>query len=180
VSGPFATATEFCEFTGLNVPTDLARIQAHLEYASAVIRRFTGQTLSAVTADVVTLEGVDWPTLILPQRPVTAIASVVENSITLAATDYTFTRSGLLKRDADWTDGATVTYSHGYAETDDEFKALRAICIEAASRAYTLNERSASEAMGATLMESAGYSPEVFLTTGEKWLLSDFGKVVTG
>jgi hypothetical protein len=182
VSGPFATATEFCEFTGLNVPTDLARIQAHLEYASAVIRRFTGQTLSAVTADVVTLEGIDRPTLILPQRPVTAITSVVEDSITLAATDYTFTRSGLLKREseADWTDGATVTYDHGYAETDDEFAALRAICIEAASRAYTLNERSASEAMGATLMESAGYSPEVFLTIGEKWLLSDFGKVVTG
>ena len=64
-----------------------------------------------------------------------------------------------------------MTYSHGYAETDPEFGVFRSICIESASRAFTLNERSASEAMGSTLMESAGYSPEVFLTQGEKEML---------
>ena len=34
--------------------------------------------------------------------------------------------------------------------------------------------------MGSTLMESAGYAPEVFLTEGEKWLLADYGKVLVG
>ena len=79
-----------------------------------------------------------------------------------------------------WVYGATVTYTHGYAEMSDEFGVIRTICIEAASRAYTLNERSASEAMGSTLMESAGYSPEVFLTEGEKRALADLGKVGIG
>lgn len=182
MSGPFATVAEFTEWTGMETPADLARLQAILDSASAVVRRFTGQVLSEVVSEVVVLEGIERPTLILPERPVTAIASVVENSITLPAADYTFTRAGLLKRvsEANWSDGATVTYTHGYTETTDEFKELRTVCIESAARAFTLNERSASEVMGSTLMESAGYAPEVFLTEGEKWMLADFGKVLVG
>jgi hypothetical protein len=58
MSGPFATAQELCEWTGMPVPDDLARTQALLDSASAAIRRFTGQTLSEVTSDIVTLEPV--------------------------------------------------------------------------------------------------------------------------
>ena len=182
MSGPFATATEFCEFTGMTLPTDLARLQSMLDMASSIIRRYCDQELSVVSAEQVVLPPIAGTTLILPERPVTAVSSVLVN--VAPVTDYWFEPSGLLHRGAitgtvggPWTNGATVTYTHGYAETTPEFGTLRTICIESASRAFTLNERSASEAMGSTLMESAGYSPEVFLTQGEKLLLADFGKV---
>jgi hypothetical protein len=179
VNGPFATATEFCEFTGIAVPADLARIQAHLDAASAMIRGFCAQVLSVVVDDQVTLQAIERDVLILPERPVTAIGSVLVQAVPV--TTYTFTRGGVLRTSGvNWSYGATVTYTHGYAESDPQFATLRNICIESAARAYTLNERSASEAMGSTLMESAGYAPEVFLTTGEKMALADFGKVGVG
>ena len=187
MSDPFATAAEFSQFLGLPEPTDLSRMQQHLEMASANIRRYTGQTLSTVAGDVVVLPALQRTSLVLPERPVTAIASVVANGVTLSSsTDYWFTRAGVLHsgtmtvEGTFWSYGATVTYSHGYAEGSDEYEAIKSVCLEAAARAFTLNERSASEAMGSTLMESAGYAPEVFLTVGEKMLLADLGKVLVG
>jgi hypothetical protein len=52
--------------------------------------------------------------------------------------------------------------------------------MDMSMRALSLNERSASEALGSTLMESAGYSPELFLTPGEQMRLADFGMVLVG
>jgi len=179
--GPFATATEFCEWTGMPLPQDLARLQALLDSASSLIRGETGQVLSEVTDDVIVVQPEFDPVfgrrnpppramgdvIYLPERPVTAVAIEVD---AVAFTDFGFTSEGVVYRtDGSWWDkAAEITYSHGYAETSQEFGQLRAICIEAASRAYTLNERSASEAMGSTLMETAGYAPEVFLTEGER------------
>ncbi|MGH2374665.1 MAG: hypothetical protein ACRDIC_14515, partial [bacterium] len=81
MSGPFATATEFFEWTGLQVPDDMARIQALLDAASAKIRRYTGQILSEVTADVVVVQPSDRPVLILPERPVTAVTTVLVSGV---------------------------------------------------------------------------------------------------
>lgn len=188
MSDPFGTATELSQLLGLNEPTDLARFQQHLAAASALVRRFTGQELSNVTDDVVTLPAIDRTTLILPERPVVSIASVVANSVTLSpTTDYWFdAKPGLLHSGTRivegtfWSYGATVTYTHGYAEFSPEYEAIKAIVLEVASRTITLNERSASEALGGTIMETAGYAPETFLTRGEMWELSDFGKVGVG
>ena len=176
--GPFATATEFCEYTGIGLPSDLARLQSILAMSSSVIRSFCGQELSVVTDEEVTVQPSDTETLVLPERPVTAV-SVLEG--TVPVTEFTFTRSGLVFRTSgSWSVPTTVIYTHGYTETEPEFIAIKTICMDSASRAFTLNERSASEAMGSTLMESAGYSPEVFLTQGEQMRLADFGKVGVG
>ena len=193
VSDSFATASEFSQYIGNTEPTDLARMQGFLASASAVIRKYTGQTLSQVVGDVVTIQpmyslttGQAFPlpgaaygqVILLPQRPVTAV-SIVANSVSVTA--FVFTSSGIVSRtDGNgWPYGATVTYTHGFDELSDEYAAIKNICLEAASRAYTLNERSASEAMGSTLMESAGYAPEVFLTEGEKAQLQ-FGRAYVG
>lgn len=191
MSDPFASAQEFSQFIKVDLPTDLARIQQLLGSASAAIRRYAGQTLSQVVGDVDILEAVERDTLILSERPVTTITTVVVNGVTLSAsTDYYATdldklagllRSGKLgSRGTNWSSGATVTYDHGYAESSDEYATIKTICMEAAARAYTLNERSASEFLGSTLAESAGYAPEVFLTPGEKMQLADLGKVLVG
>jgi hypothetical protein len=188
VSDPFATATELAQYMGLSEPVDLARYQAHLGYASAAVRRFCGQSLSQVAADVVTLEPVDRDTLLLPERPVTAITTVVANGVTLSpSTDYRFTRAGrlisgtLLAFGSDWTYGATVTYDHGYAETTDEFAAIKTVCLQIASRSLQRDERAVGEFNNTfSITETAGYAPESFLTPGEKLQLWDLGKVLVG
>lgn len=183
MADPFSSAQDFAQYMGMTLPTDLARMQMLLDLASAAVRRYCGQTLSPVDNDVVILEPIERDTLILPERPVTAVSSVLINTIpSVPTTNYRFTRAGLIHElsGAFWSDGATVTYNHGYTESTDEYKAIKSVCLSAASRAYTLNERSASEFLGSTLAESAGYSPEVFLTPGEKMQLADFGKVAVG
>src|SRR6266508_427193 len=136
--GPFATAAEFCEWTGLPVPSDLARVQALLDSASAMIRGATGQTLSIVAGDTAILgpTGTFW--LFLPQAPVTAITSITVDAVVLSPTKYVFTELGQVTRTDSqvWSDDATIVYDHGYAETTEEFKRIRTVCIEAVKRAY--------------------------------------------
>lgn len=50
-----------------------------IELASAMVRRYTRQDLTAVAGDVITLPGTWGHTIMLPQRPVTAVTSVVIN-----------------------------------------------------------------------------------------------------
>lgn len=187
MSDPFATAGELSQLIGIAEPTDLARMQQFLDLASAEIRRYTGQTLSQVAADVVVLLPQERTTLMLPERPVTAITTVVANGVTLSpTTDYYFERSGLLHsgtvavEGTFWTYGATVTYDHGYAETTDEYRFLKKVCLEAASNGYTLNERGQSEVLGTVVLESAGFAPAIFLTPSQRADLMDMGKVGVG
>ncbi|MGH2373265.1 MAG: hypothetical protein ACRDIC_07270, partial [bacterium] len=131
------------------------------------------------TADVVVVQPSDRPVLILPERPVTAVTTVLVSGV--AFTAFTFQANGILRRNAedDWTVAATVTYNHGYTETSDEFKATKAICIEAAADAF-LHDPSQSNLMGGAFAETVGWIPRVFLTQEHKSNLMDLGKVVVG
>lgn len=175
--GPFATATEFSEYIGLPLPADLARIQAQLEMASALIRAYCGQVLSSVVDDVVTAYPTASTLLTLPERPVTAVSEVLVNSV--ATTDFYVTprgiRSGTVSSPgAVWTQGATVTYSHGYLTSDPEFGVFRTICMDATKRAFSSDEQGIAVGHGSMIMETAGYPLQVFLSEGEKELLRQF------
>jgi len=186
VADPFATASELAQLIGQTEPPDLARMQMFLELASAEIRGYAGQVLSEVTGDVIVFEPTWSQTLYLPERPVTAITTVTVKAV--ATTDYRLLDERKIVRGSDpnvlsslsWSYGATVTYTHGYAETTEPYKSVKTICLEAASRAFTMNERSASEVLNTTVLESAGYSPEIFLTQGEKMQLDAFSPVAVG
>ena len=175
MNDPFATAGELAQLIGAEEPADLARMQMFLGLASAEIRAHTGQVLSPVSGDVVSLEPRFSQVVFLPERPVTAITQVLVDAV--ATTDYRFTAGGHLIRGSDptvvslldWSDGATVTYTHGYAETTDEYQVIKAVCLECASNGYTLNEGGSSAVLGGpTLLESAGFAPAVFLTAEQK------------
>jgi hypothetical protein len=184
MADPFATAAELSQLIGNTEPPDLSRMQLFLDLASAEIRGYTDQTLSEVVGDVVTVYPRASTLLTLPQRPVTAVSSVLVGGV--ATTDYYIVPRGLrsgtvASPGAAWMSGATVTYSHGYAETTEQYKQIKKICLEAASRAFTLNIQTmssrtigASQAMGNTLMESAGYAPQIFLSFSEKTALDRF------
>ena len=177
MADPFATATEFCEFTGIALPDDLARLQSLLAKASSLMRAHTRQTLSRVVDDIVTRYPSASTFLSLPQRPVTSVSQVTVNGV--ATTDFYVIprgiRSGTVASPGSaWTSGATVTYTHGFAETDSEFGTLRTICIESAARAYAPNASGSPEVLGQIALESGGYAPLVFLTQNEKDTLSTF------
>jgi hypothetical protein len=181
VSGPFVTAEEYYEWIGQSKPSDLARTQALLGAASAEIRGFTDQTLSEVVGDVVVMSPIERDTLLLPERPVTAITQILVSGV--AYTDYRFTREGILKTGAtatttegtNWNSGATVTYNHGYAETTDTFALIRMICLEMVDRALRSPEAPSSFEPSE---ETIGWRTRLFLDEQQKMHLMNLGSVL--
>lgn len=169
----FGTAEELRELIGKETIT-APRAEAMLRHATAVIRRHTGQFLSEVLGDVVTFPITRGDTLFLPELPVTAVTVEVDGQ---PFTDFTFTASGVLSRKGWWARGATVTYDHGYEADSPEMAAIKAVCLEMAARAFTLNKRSEFEEYGGTASEASGWAPEVIVLRHEAKLLNGFTRV---
>ena len=114
-----------------------SKASRRLDAATATIQRFTRQTISQVEDDDVTLVGTWRAALVLPEVPVTEVASVVIDGETLTAdTEYVFDESRTLWRgfipfsqeqepwryrtptESHWGGPetvVTVTYTHGFA-----------------------------------------------------------------
>jgi len=177
MAGPFTTATEVCEFSGMSIPSDLSRLQALAHRASSVIRAYCNQMLSPVVDDVVTVYPTASTFLSLPERPVTAVDEVLIDGV--AFTDFYIIPRGLRSGSvaspgSAWTRGATVTYTHGHAESSEAFKAIQSVCIEMVKRAYTADESGQAIAHGGFPMETAGFPTTLFLTQDNKEMLRPF------
>jgi hypothetical protein len=193
VAGPLVTAAEFCEWTGLREPPDLSRIQALIDSASAAIRGFTGQVLSQVVNEQITVlpefdrtTGLRNPPprafghiIYLPERPVTAV-SITVNAV--AFTSFAFNEDGVIQRtdNHNWEDAAVVTYTHGYAEMSDEYRLIRKVCIEATKRAYTADESGQALSQGGFPVETVGFPTAVFLTQSDEAALGGLGMIGVG
>jgi hypothetical protein len=174
-------------------PTDPSRLQALLRATSEIIRGVTGQVLSTVVGDVITVQpefsftyGIRNPSpravgdvIYLPERPVTVVAMTVD---AVSFTGFSFNAEGVVWRTDGlwWNKAATITYDHGYAETSSEMQEIKSIVIDAATRAYTLNERGSGEAFGMELMESRGFAPAIFLLPNEMMRLDSFSAIGVG
>jgi hypothetical protein len=177
MAGPFATATEVCEWSNMAVPNDLSRLQSLASSASSVIRAHCYQTLSEVVDDIYTAYPTPSSFLSLPERPVTAVDTVTVNGV--ATTAFYIVprgiRSGTLQAPgAVWASGATVTYTHGYPESSDAFKTIKAVCIEMVKRAYTADESGQALSQGGFPVETAGFPTTLFLTTANKEALRPY------
>lgn len=159
------------------VPNDLSRLQSLASSASAVIRAYCDQTLSRVVDDVITVYPTASSFLSLPERPVTAVTQVLVGGV--ATTNYYIVPRGLrsgtvASSGSAWTSGATVTYTHGWAETSDAFQAIKAVCIEMVKRAYTADESGQALSQGGFPVETAGFPTTLFLTQDNKLTLQPF------
>jgi hypothetical protein len=177
MTGPFATATEVCEWSNMAVPDDLARLQSLAQSASSVIRAHCNQTLSVVVDDVITVYPTASSFLSLPERPVTAVDAVLVGGV--AFTDFYIVPRGLRSGSvaspgSAWTSGATVTYTHGHAESSEAFRAVKAVCIEMVKRAYTADESGQALSQGGFPVETAGFPTTLFLTLDNKLTLRPF------
>lgn len=131
----------------ISTPADIASGTAAIADVSAAIADHCGQQLEQVANDVLTLTVEAYRSVIvLPQQPVTAVASVVEDGATLVVgTDYRWTAAGLLVRQSrPWNSGwqeVVVTYTHGYSVIPP---VVKAVCAEAAGRRYRVGLTSAA------------------------------------
>ena len=91
-----------------------------LDSALATVQSFCGwhiaPSIAGATATVWCRDGV---AIYLPTLALTAVASVVQDSVTIASTNYTFERYGVIRmipgKYFDLTSKITVTFTHGYA-----------------------------------------------------------------
>ncbi|ETK36131.1 hypothetical protein [Microbispora sp. ATCC PTA-5024] len=139
---PLATPANLDAYTGQSVPA--AQAELALRLASGMVRRWTGQQISLVKDDTVTLAG-GRRVLYLPQRPVvvdadhpltvTELGGVGYPNL-LAVDNVTFTRLAdeLTRYCGWWTDRVQVTYSHGYASIPDD---IVGVVLDVAARSMT-------------------------------------------
>ena len=103
---PFATAAELA--ATVQAPVDAAAAELALASASAVIRKWTRQTITRVADDVVRLRVIDPCELVLPQRPVVSVSEVKVNALVL--TDWVLSGDRLLRTGGWWYLPGTPSY----------------------------------------------------------------------
>ena len=130
--------------------------------ASVAIQNYCRQQIEQEEDDEITLDSSGGRRLFLPELPVTAVSSVVEDGVTLVEDDdYKLGQHGILHRvGQDWAAGiqiVTITYTHGYALSPDD---VVAICTRAAARAYQAGLKAAETegVPGVTAMGLGDYS----------------------
>ena len=136
----FATASELASH--LQRDLDTATAVLALDNASQQIRSLVHWSITEEVGVVLTMEGRGERSLRLPTRLLTAVASVVEDGVTLTVlTDYDWTSEGQLLR-ADGTvwsrkvRSVVVTYTHGYAAGSEKLRTARAVCLDLAGDLY--------------------------------------------
>ena len=179
---PFATAAELA--ATMQTTVDSAAADLALASASAVIRKWTRQTISRVADDVVTLRVIDPCELVLPQRPVVSVSQVLVNSVVLV--DWVLSGDRLL-RTGGWRylPGTStypdpglvqVTYTHGWEEIPDE---VRGVCLDLASSTVSnpgmLRQESIDDYSRTLASESLGLG---VLSDRHKDLLADYRRRV--
>lgn len=143
----FCTVADLAALLHVAIPAGDDSAEAAIVTASALIQNYTGQRIEYVADDVLPLTvEAHRSVILLPQQPVTAVASVVEDGVTLTVGDgYRWTAAGLLVRQSRvWRSGwqdVIITYSHGYQVIPGD---LAAICAQMAARLYRVGLTSAA------------------------------------
>jgi hypothetical protein len=131
------TQTELETLLGETLDADVAALL--LNTASGVVRGVVGQELSAVTDDVLSIMGTTSVWLLLPQRPVTAVAAVeLDGAALTSGTDYKrfgsrLWRAGGWRTCPSEPTAVQVTYSHGYAAGDWRLETARSMVLTLAA-----------------------------------------------
>ncbi len=174
---PFATASALNAFTGLML--DSAQADQVLSQVTADIQAWTKQALVQVVGDVVTVDPQVGGTVLLPERPITAVTTLEwlddmagQGWQVIDPSYYRFTSWGQVylipngQGDifSTWpTDYATIraTYTHGYVTIPDD---LVSVCVKRSARMV-------SNPFNLIRSETGGVRPQFFPTRG---LDSDF------
>lgn len=177
---PYPDLVTWLGVTGLS----LERAMLALETATGWVQDHTGQRLTPVTGDTVTLTA-GWPTqeLELPERPVTSVTSVTVSGVTYsAASDFTLYQNtlqtgwydaGRRGRWSYWPQFVTVVYSHGYSTCP---QGIRGVILSAAARIIGNPEGHGASSIGG--MSFGGAASSGSLSDAEKVSLRNYRGVL--
>lgn len=106
-----------------------------LAESTAWVRAITGQWISQVVDDVWITDAPVSRIVWLPERPVSAVTSVLLDGV--AVTDWVL-RGGRLRRSVPWSDGTSdveleVVYTHGYPVGDEKLDLAKSACLAMAA-----------------------------------------------
>ena len=156
----FCTLADMEALLQVTVPAEkLASATAAIVEARAAIQAYTGQVLEAVEDDEISFDGAGGVRILLPELPVTEVATVLEDDEALVVDDdYKLGQHGILHRiGGRWASGVqniVVTYSHGYATIP---QIIADVCARAAARRYQAGLRaSESDAVPGVQAKSLG------------------------
>ena len=190
-ASPFATVAELEAYTGASIATDRARLL--LDMASAAIRAHARQTLTQATTTAV-FPGTFAEKLVLPERPVTAVTTVIIGDTTLSVdTDWVWDGAHTLYRGTtvdgvlsvngpdylingwgDWGGpGAqvSVTYTHGFATIPG---VVKGVCLALAARTLGSPDGVNSESVGSYSVSYSRTGGAVSLLDEERALLDRY------
>lgn len=172
-----ATPEDFCLYHQRDVDTALALML--VEAASEAIESEIGYPVAQVVDDELTMPGTNRRKLVLPARPVTALAAAVltdpdGDTETLDVNDdLVWHASGeVFRPHGFWWGGpthkVTITYTHGLT-AEQIPKWLKILCLQVAGRAQANPDGTVrQEAIGAYSVTYAGDAVGVELTAREK------------
>ncbi len=172
--------------------TQIARVAALLDDASARVRRFCRQEFTTAANDSVVLSPVG-AVIRLPQRPITAVASValIDGATDIPLTGWAWdgaelldltnatTAAGVTTSPVQNTNTYRVVYSHGAGAAPDDIKAKVCEMVGRTITAPTIVDGMVSETIGQygyTLQQGGGsQGTAVRLTAADKQDLIDGG-----
>lgn len=186
----FATADDFAARLGITLTDDeVTRAEALLTMASGqILDEANGQKIELVTDDVLTRAGTTDDRILLPQRPVVSVSSVMLDGTEIGdwylVGNTLFRKSTLLTLlgvlDGPYLLGSAyfgrpdqtleITYSHGYADEDIP-ETVRTVCKEMVVRVWINPGSVARETIGdtTTTYDNMRFSPTgLLMTTDEK------------
>ena len=145
-----ASVAELASYVGREIADEDASALLALDLASGAVREYCGQTLTLVEDDEATLNGSGTRVLLLPETPVTDVASVTVSGDELDTASWGWSAEGVLNRiGGTWPTGArsvVVVYSHGLSEVP---AAVKAVVLSVASRVLDSPSSVKQESIGA-------------------------------
>lgn len=171
----FATKPELEAFLNRTFESaESTQVTAVLDYATAVIRNYTNQTISQATTTDEVFDPQGRDVLVLPEVPVTAVTAVkvvaaddTETTLTFGVNeDYWWRSNGLLYRvGGNWgtaRNSVKVTYTHGYATIPDDIKLAT---LQLASKVMDNPHNIRQESVGSYSVTYAGASDELLVSS---------------
>lgn len=201
MTASFATTTQLAAFLNRTFTAgETAQAQMFLDGATALIQSEANQTLAQAETTAV-LAGTWDSSLLLPERPVTAVGAVSLNGVPLASGgDFEWNSRQLLRRGTlfgvnlgapdlwRYRPGAafgtashwggpestvTVTYTHGYATIPED---IVTVCLQIAARAILNPAGVQSESLGAYAVRygTADGGPTMTLSDAERKVIRQY------
>lgn len=169
----FASADDLAAQLGIELTeNEESRADALLSLASGLIQDAARQTIELVENETVVMRRARGAVVLLAERPVVSVSSVLAGGDALAADTYYLDGDCLVRSGGTWgdllgvgfsgNDELVVTYTHGYEEIPETIKG---ICVAAVVRAWVNPGAVAQEGYGS---ERVVYPVQGMLLTAQE------------